>query len=117
MQTPRYHILFDLSHAGDAIHDEDCLKEFAVEVVAVVKMNILYGPVVCEGVPENPGLSCFAVLDYSHVSIHTFTKFNEALIDIFSCKAFVIEDARRVCLKYFSTPETVVREQTVCWGN
>lgn len=116
MQTPRYHVIFDLSHAGETIRDPERLKTFAAEIVDAVHMKILSGPVVCEGVPENPGLSCFAVLDYSHVSIHTFTKYDEVLIDVFSCKPFSVEDARKVCMNFFATPETEVREKKVWWG-
>jgi S-adenosylmethionine decarboxylase len=115
MQSPRYHVIFDLERCRNTIADEETLKRFIEETVAAIGMHVLAGPVVCEGVPENPGLSAFAVLDYSHASIHTFTRHNEAMIDVFSCKPFDREVVRKQCVAYFASPSTVMRARTVWW--
>ncbi|TAK04058.1 hypothetical protein EPO34_02785 [Patescibacteria group bacterium] len=116
MRTPRYHVIFDIDHADPVIRDAGALSRFIKETVESIGMSVIAGPTVCEGIPENPGLSGFAVLDFSHISVHTFTNHDEALIDIFSCKPFVIELVRDRCLTAFGTPDSIVREKTVWWG-
>ncbi len=54
----------------------------------MIDMKIIYGPIVQEGVPMNPGLSAFAIIDFSHISIHTFKNTNQFSLDIFSCKKY-----------------------------
>lgn len=56
-------------------------------------MNILAGPIVVEGVPQNPGWTGVVIIDKSHISIHTFDKGNLVSIDVFSCKPFDAEQA------------------------
>ncbi len=116
MKQARYHLIFDLDHCRDTIKDHAVIRKFIEETVAAVKMEIIAGPIVCDGVPSNPGLSGFAVLDFSHVSVHTFTEYDEALVDIFSCKPFDREVAREKCVQYFATPQTEVRAKEVWWG-
>lgn len=116
MRTPRYHVIFDLSHAKGVLTDQDGLKKFVVKLIEMIGMHIIAGPILAEGVPENPGLSCVAILDYSHVSIHTFTKFDEVLIDVFSCKPFNKDIVRETCLSYFQTSDAHLRERDVWWG-
>lgn len=53
-----------------------------------IDMNILSGPTVVEGVPENPGWTGFVIIDKSHIAIHTFTANNTISIDVYSCKIF-----------------------------
>lgn len=61
------------------------------EITKMLGMSILKGPVAAMGIPENPGLSVFSIIDFSHISIHTFTETNEFYLDIFSCKPFDYE--------------------------
>lgn len=70
------------------LDNEDFLKTILKEVSKLIEMKIIYGPVVVKGCKENPGLSVFCIIDYSHISIHTFTKDKEFCFDIFSCKPF-----------------------------
>ncbi len=53
-----------------------------------VQMTYLRMPEVVEGLPENPGLTAFAVIDFSHIAVHTFTETRELCLDVFSCKRF-----------------------------
>ncbi len=116
MQTPRCHIIFDLDACRpEAVRDADGLKNFLREMVDAIGMHILVGPEIAEGIPENPGLSSFAIIDYSHVSVHTFSRYNEAMIDIFSCKPFDRDVARQKCLDYFGTTGSSIRTQEIWW--
>ena len=78
-------------------------------------MQILGGPVVTHGFPGNEGLSGFVLIDFSHISIHTFTKDKQALVDIFSCKAFDQEAAIKPILEYFQVEKSDTKIETVSW--
>jgi S-adenosylmethionine decarboxylase len=116
MQTKRYHNIFDLENCNEKIGNAKIIREFVIEIAKTVDMSILEGPIVAEGAAINPGLSALAIIDFSHISIHTFIKFNEALIDVFSCKPYEKNKVLEVCLKYFGSPETKVREKEIWWG-
>jgi len=68
--------------------DEDELKFILKELPGRIDMNILSGPTVVEGVPENPGWTGFVIIDKSHIAIHTFTANNTISVDVYSCKKF-----------------------------
>lgn len=116
MTAKRYHILIDVAGVDNQIlNDEAGLDGFLKTLPSVIGMSILKGPVVASGIPENPGLSGFVIIDYSHISIHTFTDSNEALIDIFSCKSYDKEIATNAVLDYFKIGKDNSRIQIVCW--
>lgn len=115
MHTPRFHTLFDLASARDDLSEPLRLELILKELAAVVEMNVLAGPLIAEGHPDNPGTTGFVVVDYSHISIHTFTKFNEALIDIFSCKPYSKEKVRTYLHQECCVAGSEIREQEVRW--
>ena len=117
MAAKRYHIIVDVTGSSNEIlNDEVGLKNFLVSLTTKIDMKVLYGPVVVSGIPENPGLSGFVIIDFSHISIHTFTKSNEALVDIFSCKPYDLEKAKEAVLGYFKVLSEQARIQQVFWG-
>ncbi len=116
MQQPRYHIICDLSNCNEKIKDPQAIREFLEEVVKRVNMSILEGPIIAEGQVENPGISGLVIIDFSHISIHTFTKYNEALIDIFSCKPFERNPIVDYCINYFGAKPEGSRIKEVWWG-
>lgn len=117
MHSSRYHLIIDLNHCQEArMVDALGIEAFLKRLVAAIGMNILKGPVVAEGVPANPGLSAFVIIDTSHCSIHTSSQYNEAMVDIFSCKEFDIEEAIRISKEYFATGSTEVRSRKIWWG-
>lgn len=117
MVTGRFHIIIDVSGVEkEILNDEQGLKDFLVKLVKDIDMEVLYGPVVVSGIPENPGLSGFVIIDYSHISIHTFTANDEALVDIFSCKPYSQDKATEATLKYFKISKSNAKIQEVNWG-
>src|SRR5579885_831387 len=101
MLQKRYHIIIDVSGVDNRIlTDEDKLKSFLEQFPPTIGMHVLKGPLTAKGLPENPGLSGFVIIDFSHISIHTFTQHGEALVDIFSCKPFDKDAAVVVVLEY-----------------
>ncbi|TRO55079.1 hypothetical protein E2P64_07850 [Candidatus Bathyarchaeota archaeon] len=63
------------------------------DVAELSEMEILHGPVIVEGRPHNPGLTGFAIIDYSHIAVHTFPSDRELFLDLCSCKVF---DAKKI---------------------
>lgn len=117
MVTKRYHIIIDLSGVDNQIlTDVKGLKIFLNKLPGVINMHTLTQPLIAEGIPENPGLTGFVIIDYSHISIHTFTNYGEALIDIFSCKAYSKESAIEATLKYSKVKRGQANVQVVSWG-
>ncbi len=85
----RYHIIIDAVDCNpELIKDRDKVGKAIRDITNLCQMRILHGPVVMEGLPSNPGITGFAVIEFSHISIHTFVPSNEICVDIFSCKKF-----------------------------
>jgi S-adenosylmethionine decarboxylase len=84
-----FHLILDIVNVDvEKLNDKKFLIDIISDLTSLVKMKILFGPKVINGVDENPGLTAFCIIDFSHISIHTFTRTNEFYLDIFSCKPF-----------------------------
>jgi S-adenosylmethionine/arginine decarboxylase-like enzyme len=117
MTAQRYHIIIDITGVSEQkLTEAKGLEKFLSELPKVIGMRVLHPPVVAEGIPENPGLSGFVIIDYSHISIHTFTKSNQVLVDIFSCKIYGQEEAVGAVLKYFQVPRSAASVQQISWA-
>lgn len=117
MEPQRYHIIIDVSDVSQKIlNDLKGLEQFLTQLPAVIQMKILKGPIVIEGVAENPGITGFVIIDFSHISMHTFTKYNKVLVDIFSCKPYKQEVALQAVLDYFQASKSQAKIQEVSWG-
>ena len=116
MKSRRYHIICDLGNCTKNLPDAQKIEEFIKSLVSKIGMNILAGPIVTEGIPENPGITALIAIDFSHISIHTFTNTNETLIDIFSCKPFDRDVALENCLDFFGVKKEDARIKEVWWG-
>ncbi len=116
MQQKRYHIIIDVSGVAENIlTDAGGLRRFLRGLPSVIGMHVLKGPVTATGIAANPGLSGFVIIDYSHISVHTFTQYREALVDIFSCKPYDKEAAIAAVLTYLHATPTQARIQVVRW--
>jgi S-adenosylmethionine decarboxylase len=116
MAAGRYHIVIDLKDISDErLNDSLGLERFLKELPGKIDMKILKGPEVIVGVPENPGITGFVIIDFSHISVHTFTNSKEALVDIFSCKAYDQEVALQYTLNYFQGEKDKAKIQIVSW--
>jgi len=117
MPAGRFHIIIGASRCPhQTLSNQQGLKRFLVSITNAIGMHILKGPIIAKGRPENLGLSGFVIIDYSHISVHTFTKFNQALIDIFSCKPYNREKAIQEVLRYFQIPITAAAVQQISWS-
>lgn len=88
MITKRYHYIFDAEHVADQYHNKEFVEKLLRDIPPILSMTILSGPNVVDGELVNPGVSGFCIIDYSHISIHTFSDPKEAMVDIFSCKPY-----------------------------
>lgn len=100
--SKRFHIVLDAYNCKPDVLNDTAIVKHALETIATLcEMHILHGPVVIEGVPVNPGITGFAVIDFSHISIHTFTATGELCVDVFSCKPFDYEKVKEFVKKTF----------------
>lgn len=117
MAAGRYHIIIHANNVeNESLTNVEGLTDFLNTLPGRINMSILHPPVVVEGIPENPGLSGFVIIDFSHISIHTFTEHKQALVDIFSCKPYETEDAAQAVLDYFGIPREQAMVEKVYWG-
>lgn len=69
----------------------DSLSEWCTDVISSVGMKCIGGPLVVHSDMEgNAGYTAVAILDFSHLAIHSWDEITPALIefDLFSCKDF-----------------------------
>jgi S-adenosylmethionine/arginine decarboxylase-like enzyme len=70
--------------------DETLAKEFLKELIEGINMKILFGPEAkYVDIPGNRGLTCFAIIETSHVVMHTWDECEPAMIqlDVYTCGA------------------------------
>ncbi len=110
LENRRYHIIVDAYNCDpQVLGNKQNLETVLRDIVDICKMKILHGPIILEGVAENPGLTGFAILDFSHISIHTFTAENEICIDVFSCKKYDYEKVKKYVMEKFSLDKKYVK--------
>lgn len=106
----RYHIIIDAYNCQpNHLSDKDKIDKVIRDITKLCGMSLLHGPVVLDGVPENPGITGFAIIDFSHISIHTFTKEGELCVDIFSCKPFSYHKVREYTKEAFGLEDECVK--------
>lgn len=68
--------------------DETRAKEFLRELIEGINMKILFGPEAkYVNIPGNRGLTCFAIIETSHVVMHTWDEMEPGIIqlDVYTC--------------------------------
>lgn len=106
----RYHIILDAYNCRkEHLSDTGKIDKAIRDIAKLCGMTLLHGPVVLEGVPENPGVTGFAIIDFSHISVHTFTRDKEMCVDIFSCKPFNYEKVSNYVKSAFDLDERYIK--------
>lgn len=116
IEPKRYHLIFDIHNYPHKRINKNFLTKILEELPTFIGMQIIAGPIVANGVKENPGLSGFVIIDYSHISIHTFSRYNKILIDVFSCKLYNRELVIRFLLDTLGIKRASIKTKTVSWG-
>jgi len=100
MITQRFHYIFDAWGLNPRfLNDKKLVISLLKDAAEICKMRIISGPHVVQGMDYNPGISGFCIIDFSHISIHTFSNPGEVCVDIFSCKPFNPEEVKGYLLK------------------
>ena len=100
--TKTYHIIFDAFGVDPKLLNDEkfVLVKLLLKIPELIDMKILAGPNLVRDYDKgHEGVTGFAIVDFSHISVHTFVDTREAFIDIFSCKPFDYEKVRRYLYK------------------
>lgn len=110
ISTERFHLMIDATECErNLINDKTRIAESIRKIAQLSKMQIIHGPIIIEGRPHNPGLTAFAIIDYSHISIHTFPTSKVLFVDVFSCKSFDAKTLIEYIKETFHLDETQIR--------
>jgi S-adenosylmethionine decarboxylase len=107
MITQRFHYIFDAwGLSPKVLNSKKTVESLLRDTARICKMNIIGGPLIVRPpVYTPPGLSGFCIIDFSHISIHTFSQPGEVCVDIFSCKSFNPEEVKSYLLKKLKVSE------------
>lgn len=100
-----YHLILDCKHcAPEKLKSADNIRAFVKALVAGIDM-VAYGePVLAHFATHNEhaaGYSLVQLIETSSITAHFAENIGEVYLDIFSCKPFVIEDAKEIVHEYF----------------
>lgn len=113
----RYHIIIDIEGVSkEKLTDKVGIKELLHTLPGKIGMNILVEPMVVEGIPANPGITGYVIIDFSHISVHTFTDKDLAMVDVFSCKPYDQSVASDYVLQFFGVDKSHAHIKEVFWG-
>lgn len=99
------HLIIDASGCNKSkVEDIKLLKDFLKELIKKINMKIIKGPIVLNHKSfkkQESGITGFAILAESHVSIHTYPSKGFFSLDIFSCKEFDIKKIKKYINQVF----------------
>jgi len=109
----RFHLIIDAFDCKKDLSNKKFIEQTIIEIAKLLKMTIIKGPIIAKGIEKNPGLTAFAIIDFSHISIHTFTKTNEFCLDIFSCKEFDFSKLKKYIKSTYSLKDKQIYQSVV----
>jgi len=90
------------------LRDVDALRSVVLRVIAELELHPVGEPV-WHRFPGEGGVTGFAVLSESHVSVHTFPETGFAAFDLYCCRERPRWDWRRVLREVLGARKVVVR--------
>ncbi|MBI4014754.1 MAG: S-adenosylmethionine decarboxylase [Candidatus Aenigmarchaeota archaeon] len=109
-----HHIVFDAIGCDTRLNDEQFVFTMLMEIPKLVGMKIMTGPHIArDHNPDNEGISGFAIISFSHISIHTFPKTKEIYVDVFSCRPFDYAKVRAYLHEKLNVPQENVETHEV----
>ncbi len=100
-----YHLILDCNGCDlDKVKEKQNIVNFVKDLVDQIDMQAYGEPVVEHFAAHNPnaaGHSLVQLIETSSITGHFVDKNGEAYIDIFSCKSFDIDDAKKIVDQYF----------------
>lgn len=105
-----YHLILDCKFCdSEKLKDAGNIKTFVKALVKGIDM-VAYGePTLAHFATHNDhaaGYSLVQLIETSSITAHFAENIGEVYLDIFSCKPFEIEDAKRIVAEFFS-PKSV----------
>lgn len=84
------------------LNDPKALKLFIQKIIKKIHM-IAHGPCYVErfGIGKLAGYSAMQFIETSSITVHCDEVGNRAFIDVFSCKDFDAEEAKKFAIKFF----------------
>ncbi len=108
------HLMLDLGGCDKkALESLDLIFDILNQLPDKIGMTKITQPYVFKYngvVPDDWGITGTVIIAESHISIHTFPEKNYVFIDLFSCKPFNIERAKRYLMKIFNSKKPIVHE-------
>ena len=113
------HLMID-AFGCENTEDSDFIKNFLLQSVKVTKMNLItqprikgqkkvVNPQIFGGSKKLPGITGVAIIETSHISIHTFSDTKKINFDIYSCRHFSNESVLRHFRKNFSPKKLTIK--------
>ena len=94
---------------GVLCSDEILLRKVLLELPSLIGMRSLGTPqIVRVDAPDIAGLSGFTFIMESHISIHTYSERGFVTADIYSCKNFDTEFAKKYLMEAFAIADVEV---------
>ena len=108
------HLILDLAGCPrDLLTSEDNLRRWVHELVDAIEMKA-YGVPVIEHFATHShdaaGFTLLQMIETSNICAHFAENLGQVYIDIFSCKNFDVEVAKKVCVDYFEPSHTEQHE-------
>lgn len=93
------------------LNNEESIREISQKIIRQIGAEIVEE---CVRQFEPIGITYFAIISTSHLSVHTWPEHQYAAVDIFSCKDLKTEDLSERLKKYFKAEKiemhTIERE-------
>lgn len=110
MELAHHHLLVNCTFNSTPFQSASYCEWWIQGIIDEIGMNPLYGPLAVSCHNEyNTGLSAFAIIDTSHISLHSWDNLSPNLVqlDVYSCKKFdkdiilnAVKDKNPLSLKY-----------------
>ncbi len=109
------HLMLDLNDCNQTILDDlDACFRLLSELPTIVGMIAITQPYVFRynaSIPEDAGITGVVIIAESHISLHTYPKKKFVFVDLFSCKPFDVEKAKKHIIRFFESQSPVVNVQ------
>ena len=105
-----YHLTIDAGGCDhEAIRSKETIAAFTKELVDKIDM-VAYGKprIVMFGEGNKKGYTLIQLIETSNIAAHFVEETDSVYLDIFSCKAFAIDDAIAVFKKFFK-PQSIIK--------
>lgn len=98
-----YHLILDCAECNNNIKSKDSIYDFVTTLVKEIDMEAYGDPIIEFMLPgdEKQGHTLIQLITTSNICAHFVDIDNSAYIDIFSCKQFDVDQAKKVILDFF----------------